>query len=227
MRRSFPFTTLYVLLLLTAVVASWLVGLYGVDSVNSLLSGEGVRWWMRSVLPAFAASPIGEVLLVLFTLGAVRSTSPRMKSDVQQVNKSTSIRAWVVAGLVLAVLVSLVVWGVMSGTLLSVTGRWAHSPLQAGWLPVLALLVGIPCLCFALTNGTLTSGPEVLHAISSEVKRCAPAFVTLFVAAQLVAVLNYSHLPEACGIGKATFGYIAMVIYWTPFIYAYFKTTRI
>ena len=220
MKRSFPFTTLYVLLLLTAVVASWLVGLYGVDSVNSLLSGEGVRWWMRSVLPAFATSPIGEILLVLFTLGAIRSTS-------QQVNKSTSIKAWVVAIVVFAFLAGLVVWGVMSGTLLSVTGHWTHSPLQAGWLPVLALLVGIPCLCFALTNGTLTSGSQVLKAVSSEVKRCAPAFVTLFVAAQLVAVLNYSHLPEACGIGKATFGYIAMVIYWTPFIYAYFKTTRI
>ena len=218
-KPSFPFTTLYVLLLVLAVLASWLVGLYGVDSVNSLLSGEGVRWWMRSVLPSFVASPVGEMLLVLFTLGAIKVTHSSEEARGR-------LRPWAVALVVFALLTGLVVWGVMSGCLLSVTGRWAHSPLQAGWLPVLSLLVGIPCLSFGLTNGTLTSGSQVLEALSSEVKRCAPAFVTLFVASQLVAVLNYSRLPQACGIGEKAYTYIVYAIYWIPFIVTYLKKAR-
>ena len=74
MKRRFPFTTIYLLLLVTAVIASWLVGLYGVASGGNLLSDEGVRWWMRSVLPSFAASPVGEIFVVLFTLGIVRQS---------------------------------------------------------------------------------------------------------------------------------------------------------
>lgn len=220
MKRTFPFTTLYVLLLLIAVLASWLVGLYGVDSVNNLLSGEGVRWWMRSVIPAFAASPVGEILLMLFTLGTIKSTC-------HQGNKSSSKKAWIVALLVFAVLASLVAWGIFSGNLLSVTGHWAHSPLQAGWLPILALLVGIPCLGFGLTNGTLTSSAQVLKAVSSEVTRCAPTFVTFFIASQLVAILDYSRLPAACGIGANTYKGIIFVIYWLPFLVAYLRKTRI
>ena len=220
MKRTFPFTTWYILLLLIAVLASWLVGLYGVDSVNNLLSSEGVRWWMRSVLPAFTASPVGEILLVLFTLGTIKSVS-------HPSNKSTNKKAWVVALLAFAVLASIVLWGILSGNLLSVTGHWAHSPLQAGWLPVLALLVGIPCLCFGLANGTLTGSTQVLEAVSCEVTRCAPAFVTLFIASQLTAVLDYSRLPAANGIESSTYRAIVFAIYWLPFIVAYLRKTKI
>lgn len=218
MKRRFPFTTIYLLLLVTAVIASWLVGLYGVASGGNLLSDEGVRWWMRSVLPSFAASPVGEIFVVLFTLGIVRQSFRK---------RPTSRKAVAVALLVFVALLGLLLCGLFSGTLLSVTGRWANSPLQGGWLIVLALLTGIPSLCCGLTNGTFANGEQVLRALSSEVVRCAPSFVTLFVASQLVAVLAYSGLPAVCGIGDTAFRCIAAVLYWLPFIFEYIYKNRI
>jgi len=220
MKRRFPFTTLYLLLLAAVVIASWLVGLYGVESGGNLLSDEGGRWWMRSVLPSFAASPVGEILVVLFTLGIVKSVwleSPRVKSK----------KATAVALMVFVALMGLLLWGVFSGALMSVTGHWANSPLQRGWLVVLALLIGIPSLCYGLTNGTFTNREQVLGALCSEVVRCAPSFVTLFIASQLIAVLAYSGLPAVCGIGAAAFHGIAAVIYWLPFVFEYFYKNRI
>lgn len=210
MKRRFPFTTLYLLLLLVAVIASWLVGLYGVSGVHSLLSIEGIRWWMRVLLPSFASSFLPEVMLVLFALGIVRRSFRRWNG-----------RALVVAVAVFILLLGLVLWGVVSGSLLSVSGCWAHSPLQVAWLPLLAGLVSIPALCYGLAGGIYTSGSQILRAFGSEVARCAPAFVTLFVASQLTSVLAYSGLPAACGMGDSAFRVVKAVVCWLPFAYEY------
>ena len=215
MTKHFPFTTLYLLLLFAAVIASWLVGLYGVGSVQSLLSGEGIRWWMRSALPAFASSPVGEMLLVLFTLGVVRRSC-----------RAWSGRAFAVALAVFLLLVALVLWGVFSGNLLSATGHWAHSPLQKGWLPLLALLVGIPCFFYGLNRGLFHSGLQVQEMLGSEVARCASVFFAVFVASQLVAVLTYSGLPAASGINSRVFRYISLAIYWLPFLCGVFQVCK-
>ena len=211
MKRRFPFTTLYLLLLFVAVIASWLVGLYGVSGVRSLLSAEGIRWWMRVVMPSFASAFLPEVMVVLFALGIVRRSFRRWNG-----------RAFAAAVAVFVLLLGLVGWGVLSGSLLSVSGRWAHSPLQVAWLPLLAALVSIPALCYGLASGTYTSGTQVLRALGCEVVRCAPAFVTLFVASQLMAVLAYSGLPTVCGMGESAFRVVKAVVCWLPFVYEYF-----
>jgi len=214
--HSFPFTSVYLLLLLVAVIASWLVGLYGVEGVNSLLSVEGVRWWARSALTVFSTSPVGEILLILFTLGIVRKGCTRW-----------SRKAFGVAALIFSLLLALFLWGISSGCLLSVTGHSAHSPLQRGWLLVLALMVGVPCLGYGLTCGALSNGPQALKAISSEVARCAPAFVALFAASQLMAVLSYSRLPDVCGMSGRAFHWMAIVLYGLPFVFEYLKKPKI
>jgi len=213
--KRFPFVTLYCLLLLGLVIASWLVGLYGVDAVNSLLSGEGLRWWMRSVLPSFAAAPVGEALLLLFALGIVRRSCRRWNGKAF---------AWAFA--VFAVLMGLLLWGTTSGTLLSAMGRWAHSPLAAAWLPVAVALVAIPCLCYGLTDGAITTRAQLERALRSEVARCASALLALFVASQLTAIVEYSGLAAVCGISAKSLRVIALVLYWAPFIAHYIGTEK-
>ena len=208
--KRFPFVTIYCLLLLGLVIASWLVGLYGVGSGGSLLSGEGLRWWLRSILPSFAAAPVGEALLLLFTLGIVRRSCRRWNG-----------KAFVWGTTVFVVLLGILLWGAFSGTLLSAMGRWAHSPLAAAWLPMVVMLIALPCLCYGLADGAITSRFHIESALRSEVARCASALLALFVASQLMAVAKYSGLAAVCGISDKGLHAIALVLYWTPFIAKY------
>lgn len=213
--KRFPFVTFYCLLLLGLVIASWLVGLYGVNSVGSLLSGEGLRWWMRSILPSFAAAPVGEALLLLFALGIVRRSCRRW---------NVKAFAWAVA--IFAALLGMLLWGASSGILLSAMGRWAHSPLAAAWLPMAVMLVAIPCLCYGVADGTITSRAQLAAALRSEVARCAPALMALFVASQLTAAMRYSGLAAVIGCDERVLHVLMLVLYWAPFVAQYSRITK-
>ena len=210
MTKRFPFTTLYLLLTVAVVIASWMAGSYGLEPTSSLLSGEGVRWWVRSLLPNFASAPLGEALLLLFALGMARRCG-RLRWS----------KALIVMAVAFAVIAALLLWGVFSGNLLSATAAWRNSPLQSGWLPLLCMAVSVPCVCYGLANGSFATPSQVLAAFGSEVARCAPVFLTLFVASQLVSAAAWSRLPEACGVGQKAWAWVTFVIYWLPFACEY------
>lgn len=210
--RRFPFTTLYVLLLFVAVVASWTVGIRGVTTITNMLTGDGVRWMVRNLLPNFLTAPLAESMLILFTLSMVRHCG-RLRGS----------RSLVVALVVFALLLALLLWGIFSGCLLSLTAGWPNSPLQQSIVPLLFVLISIPCLCYGLSNGTIASGTQVLHAFTAEVARCAPYFLTLFVASQLVAVLSHTDLLAACGVGDNAIRLMAFLIYWIPFVVEFLR----
>lgn len=215
MTKHIPFTAIYLLLTAAVVIASWTMTVYGHEVTQSLLSGEGVRWWVRSLLANYVSAPLGESLLVLLTAGALRRCGPWRWS-----------RALMMSAVVFGLLTALVVWGVMGGNLLSATASWNNSPLQKGWLPLLALVVCTSCVCYGLANGTFQCSGQVAEALASEVKRCAPFFLTLFVAAQLVAVTRWSGLLVAAGAGDGLRQLLAAVVYWLPLVCQFFRKQK-
>ena len=76
---------LLLLLTATVVVLSWVLSAYGVSvtvpdtgeeiTVQSLISAEGLRWWLRTVVPDFLSYPgLGPVVLLVLSFGlAARS----------------------------------------------------------------------------------------------------------------------------------------------------------
>lgn len=75
--------TLFLLLTLAVVFLSWLFDAYGVStsvpgsgmevSVQSLLRPEGIRWWLRNIVPNFTGfAPLGQVIIAMFGIGVAQ-----------------------------------------------------------------------------------------------------------------------------------------------------------
>ena len=225
-----PFTLIYLVLLFGVAIGSWVGSVYTLDSeeaVVNLLSDAGVRWMVRHCVENITAAPIAEVLLVLLMIGAVKQSElpdcvrllvrERTLTVLSQRQGYALRISFIVLGFLLGVLLLGIVppWG----NLLSVTGSVIGGPLSGGWLFVLSLLVCIPSLCYGCLNGVWHTEREVLQAFTSEVSRCSCYFVTLIVAAQIVAAVQYTQLLACMGWVSATL--LPFLLYGMPFL-AYF-----
>ena len=73
------FTVLYLLLIVALVLFSWVGSIYGLllpdgTMLPNILSEESVRWFVRHSIDNIAAAPFVEILLVLISISALRSS---------------------------------------------------------------------------------------------------------------------------------------------------------
>lgn len=201
------FTSLYLLLVVAMALFSWIANVYGfmlVDGevVPSLLSAESLRWFVRHCMQHIASAPFAVVLLVLMIVGVIRNVglvqyfvSVFRKREFPQLSRKQRYALSISLGVLLVGVVWLI-YGItpLGGNLLSVSGEIAGGPFSRGWLFLLWLLVGVPCLVYGWVSGLWHTGKEMLGALSSELSRCSSYFVTFVVASQLMAALHYMGL---------------------------------
>lgn len=218
-------TNLYLLLLLVVVLFSWVGSVYALllpdgSVLPNLLSEEGVRWCVRHSIDNISAAPFVEVLLVLIVIGALRSSGLwsalfHRSSLIERRHR----HALYVAFVVWLGCLCLVLWGVLpGGNLLSVTGHVAGGPFASGWLYLFTLVTSVPCIVYGRMSGLWRNSKEVFVGLSSVIASCASYFVTLVVASQLVAAMQYIRLPELLGISYAVQRILAVLIYIIPLI---------
>lgn len=218
-------SSLYLLLLAIVVLFSWVGSIYALllpdgSVLPNLLSEESVRWFVRHSIGNVSAAPLVEVLLVLIVIGALRSSG--LFSALVHCT-SLDIRrhrhALYTALAVLAVCLCLVLLGILpGGNLLSVTGHVAGGPFASGWLFLFALVASVPSLVYGRMSGQWRNAKEVFAGISSEIASCASYFVTLVIASQLVAAIQYIRLFELLGVAYAMQGIIVALVYIVPLI---------
>lgn len=225
-----PFTVIYLLLLLSVALGSWVCSVYALSSADgvavvNMLDAAGVRWMVRNSMECIAGAPFVEVLLVLLMIGAVKQCGlvecfPLWggKRPMSALSKRQSYALYGTLGIAVS-LTAVVLFGILppGRNLLSVTGHFLGSPLASGWLFLLCLLVCVCCLCYGWLSDAWRSERDVLKALSSEVSRCSGYFVTLVVAAILVAALQYTQLLSMVGWADYS-SVIAVVLYGFPFL---------
>ena len=75
--------TMFLLLTIAVVFLSWICDIYGLKvtlpqtgeeiRVQSLLSPEGIRWWLRNAIKNFTGfAPLGMVIIAMFGLGVAQ-----------------------------------------------------------------------------------------------------------------------------------------------------------
>ena len=75
--------TMFMLLTMAVVFLSWICDIYGLKvilpqtgediRVQSLLSPEGIRWWLRNAIKNFTGfAPLGMVIIAMFGLGVAQ-----------------------------------------------------------------------------------------------------------------------------------------------------------
>ena len=202
-------SSLYLLLIAVIVLFSWVGSIYALtlpdgSMIPNLLSEESVRWFVRHSIDNVSAAPLVEALLALIAIGALRS-SGLLTALIHYT--SLDVRrhrhALYTALAVLAVCLCLVL------------------------IFLLTLVASVPSIVYGCMSGQWHNAKELFAGLSSEIASCASYFVTIVVASQLVAVMQYVRLFELLGISYAMQSIIVALVYAIPFIFLIVTNTSV
>lgn len=217
-------SSVYLLLFIILILFSWVGSVYGLvlpdgSLMPSLLSEESVRWFVRHSIDNISAAPLAEVLLVLLIVGALHNSGlwHALWHRSQLVQRQR--HALLVSVVVMVVCASVVLLGLIpGGNLLSVTGHFFGGPFASGWLFLLALVVIVPSVVFGKMCGQWRTTNELYVGLASTIASYSSYFITLVVASQLVAAMNYVHLFYFIGLSSIGQNLCIGLIYIIPLI---------
>ena len=223
--------TLVVLLAgIVLALASWIGNLYDWP-VRNMLSPEGFRWMLQSLLPNVEASPWFTLFILTLGLGVWRESGLsqaifRVISHRRRGGLSPKRRqALLLGGASLVFYLIILCWVTFSRheILLGVTGTLERSPFLAGWPLLLSLAVALPGAVYGLTAGEFRGVVDLLQSLSSLFRSMAGFFVYLFCAIQWLAMFQYTgfavwmHVP---------FELLSGIVCYVPFLYDWLFTSR-
>lgn len=217
----------YLILLVAVILLSWVGGIYGIRStqggtgLRSLLDTQGLRWLVSNSVAAMSAAPVGNALLIVSGIGIVSRCgvigvlSRLFRGD----GISYKERSALTASAVLFLLVFFILlWGIIgpNRTLLSLTGSVSYGPLPDGGVFLLFLLFALPAIMYGFIAVRFRDVDDMLEAAAALSGRVASFFLTLLVASQLLAAVQYSGLDKMLGIGEPGWAIVSFVIWWLP-----------
>ena len=219
----------YTLLLLLIWMLSWLisVGEYfvGLDSsVNSLVSAEGLRWALRTVLPSLNSVSWGSVILLLVSVGLLRSSGLlRLVVRIFGFRHLTrnERRAALFTTIALACYSLLRYMSIASpwNMLLGVTGDIAGSPFMHGLLLLLFLGVLLLSLVHGFIYGNFRSLSDVLCGVGDTFSLFIPALVALVPASGIMPCIEYTDVLSMTDISQSNISLAGNIILSLPFLH--------
>lgn len=228
-RRSAYYPALaYSLLLLLVWGGSWLIAVLqlfmgDLFDVNSLVSGEGVRWALFSVGSSVEAAPWGTAFFLLFIAGLLDGSGLlRLVGNIFKRRVSgNELRSllFALSALLLYVVVLFLFtvspWDALRG----VTGDIGNSPLSYGRLLLLFIGVLMTALVYGFMYGNYRTLVDVIGSAAGVVRQFVPALLAMLPASGLMPCLHYTGLDVMLGIGNENATAAETVIYCLPFVY--------
>lgn len=173
MKRILPYIALVLalaqlLLILTSWVWSAAMPLSG---VRSMLSSEGVRWYLGHFAELMASPVLVWILLGAMTYGAVI----RCRNNLQG-NSYRSSRARIISAgfLVVYVCIVLLLTVFPHAVLLSASGLLWPSPFSASVVPITAFGILLAAILYGVIAGTFQTLSEIYDSLVYGLCRCAP-----------------------------------------------------
>lgn len=218
----------YSLLLLLVWGGSWLIAVLqlfmgDLFDVNSLVSGEGVRWALFSVGSSVEAAPWGTAFFLLFIAGLLDGSGLlRLVGNIFKRRVSgNELRSllFALSALLLYVVVlflfTLSPWDALRG----VTGDIGNSPLSNGWLLLLFVGMLMTALVYGFMYGNYRTVVDVIGSASGFVRLFVPALLAMLPASGIMPCLHYTGLDIMLGIDNENAMAVETVIYCLPFVY--------
>lgn len=213
--------------LLTVIVAlvSWIGSIYGLGTVQSLLSPEGIRWELRHITSNYVKTPaLGIIMILLFGLGIasysgmVNAIGRILKRGKQLTRKEK--RALLFSACILfiysltIIMTTFAPWTILR----SITGSLGNSPFQQGIYYLFSFGIGLSGVVFGYTSGRLRNDRDIIRGMTFALIRFADYFVILFFIVQFFSSLLYTNLTEWIGIDSSIMVYVFHVCCFIPFI---------
>jgi len=172
------------------VILSWLISVTNGDGVRSLLSSEGIRWFIGNFTDLLASPLLVWFLLLLSAFGCFQ------KSGIVSCHKPMSYRERIALRVALAfLLIYIVVIGLLTlaphAILLSATGHLFPSAFSRSIIPLFAFGVCLFSITFGLMSGRLHSMTDILHALSFGIAKGSTLVILLMLALQFYESLMF------------------------------------
>ena len=153
------------------VLLSWLLSATMAENVRSLLSSEGIRWFMGSFVLFMQSQVLIWILLLSMAYGCVRRVL-FSASDSRQHRRA----AWQISLLFLALYVGtiLMLTVVPHAVLISATGHLFPSPFSQALVPIIAFGVMALSVVYGISVRLFRSLGDVVNALLSGIAASAP-----------------------------------------------------
>ncbi len=193
--------------LLLLAVASWLGSIYIDPGIQNLLSADGLRWMTANIIPNLEHAPWMPTLLTLLTLSvciesglaeALRRSLRSRKHRAEVSLRNRRALQWTALLCLLLILTALALTFLPPAPLLSAYGTFRGSPLQQGVLAVGLSILFFTAWTYGALSGRILSIADLARAAAYLPARFSPALLSLVLAAQVIAQLDYVFpmLPE-------------------------------
>ena len=180
---------------LTLILLSWILSAAGMEGVRSLLSGEGVRWFVGDFARMVASPLLAWLLLSMMAVGAfLRSGLTSLwhedRSRMMSYRDRTAFRVSLVL-LVVYVAAILLLTVVPHAVLLSASGSLFPSPFSRSIIPIVAFGLALVSIAFGMVSGRIQLLSDILDALSYGIRRYAPLLVLYIFCIMLYQSLRF------------------------------------
>lgn len=179
---------------LLLVLVSWLLSATATGDVRSLLSSEGIRWFVGGFVSMLSTPWLVYLLLLAMAGGCLWKSGllsilipPKTALNYRQ---RIALRM-TFAFLIIYIGVILLLTAVPHAILLSATGQLLPSPFSRAFIPVVAFGLLLLSIAYGRTSGRFASVTEVLDAVSFGVSCTAPLFILYVLAVQFLASMSF------------------------------------
>ena len=173
---------------LLLVILSWLLSATRLDGVRSLISSEGIRWFVGEFTYTLASPLLVWLLLALVALGCLQRTGlmSRGRGYRDRVALRVSL-SFIIIYVVIICLLTLMPHAI----LLSVTGSLFPSAFSRALVPIICFGVGVLSISFGMVSGRLHTLTDILDALTFGLQQGAPLIILYIMFFQFYASLLF------------------------------------
>ena len=175
------------------IIVSWLLSAMRLEGVRSMLSSEGIRWFVGGFSDIVASPLLAWLLLALIAVGSVVQSGVvalfRHKG-LQSFRSKLALRVASVF-LVLYTLVVCLLAFVPHAILLSVKGSLFPSAFSRSLVPIVCFGITLFSVVYGMMSGHKKTGEDIIDILSYGIRQGASLVIVYILAIQLYASLRF------------------------------------
>lgn len=173
---------------LLLVILSWLLSATRLDGVRSLISSEGIRWFVGEFTYTLASPLLVWLLLALVVLGCLQRSG--LMSRGRGYRDRVALRVSLSFMIIYVVIICLLTL-MPHAILLSVTGSLFPSAFSRALVPIICFGVGVLSISFGMVSGRLHTLTDILDALTFGLQQGAPLIILYIMFFQFYASLLF------------------------------------
>jgi len=178
---------------LALIILSWLLSAMRQEGVRSLLSSEGIRWFIGGFNHIVATPLLVCLLLLLVAVGTIEKSGVPVlfaKNHPLTYRDRIALRvsfAFLIIYIVIICLLTLTPHAI----LLSATGQLFPSAFSRSFVPLLAFGICLFSVSFGVMSGRLKALADVFESLTFGLSKGAPLIVLYILIVQLLASVGF------------------------------------